>query len=54
MEGSDKEFDMFLAQKLSMTVRQLHREMSGEEYMWWGAYYSKKALQQEMQRIRGR
>lgn len=42
------EFDHFLAQKLSMTVERMHREMSNAEYVRWELYYARKAQREEL------
>lgn len=48
MEQTELEFEFFLAEKLRMTVAQLRREMSAQEFMQWGIYYSRKAQKQEL------
>lgn len=40
---------MYLAQKLSMTVERLRREMSNAEYVRWNIYYQRIAQQQELE-----
>jgi hypothetical protein len=48
------EFEHYLAEKLSMTVARVRQEMSGEEFMSWAMYYSRKAQRQELANLRGR
>jgi hypothetical protein len=45
----DLEFEHFLAQKLSLTVSRLRREMSNEEFVRWSAYYARKAQREELE-----
>lgn len=55
MENSpDLEFECFLAQKLSMTVARLRREMSNQEFVYWGTYYGRKAQREELERLKAR
>ncbi len=51
---SGTEFDHYLAEKLGMTVGELQRRMSAEEWMRWSVYYGRKAQRIEMERLRGR
>jgi hypothetical protein len=49
MENSpDLEFEFFLAQKLSCTVDELRRRLSGEEWLGWQVYYARKAQREEL------
>lgn len=48
----DLEFEYFLAQKLSMTVAAMRKQMSGEEFTGWGMYYSRKAQRAELANLR--
>lgn len=43
------EFELFLAQKLSMTRDRLRDEMSSEEFLDWQVYYGRKAQRQELE-----
>jgi hypothetical protein len=42
-------FEFYLAQKLSRTVAEL-RQMSGEEFTYWGVYYGIQAQEQQLAR----
>jgi hypothetical protein len=46
-------FDFFLAAKLGMTVEEMRRRVSAEEWMQWGVYYGRLAQQRELA-MRGR
>lgn len=48
METTELEFEFFLAEKLRMTVAQLRRGMTAQEFMQWGVYYGRKAQKQEL------
>lgn len=52
MENGDLEFEHFLAVELGMTVGELRRRMSAEEFMRWTVYYGRKAQRAEMERSR--
>ena len=43
------EFEFFLAQKLGMTVARMRTEMSNDEFIHWGMYYSRKAQREELE-----
>lgn len=46
------EFEFYLAQKLSMTVGRMRKEMSQVEFQHWGIYYARKAQRAELERAR--
>lgn len=50
--NNELEFEFFLAQKLGMTVARLRREMENHEFVHWGMYYSRKAQQAELARLK--
>lgn len=52
MENGSLEFDHYLAERLGMTVADMRRRMSAEEWMRWGVYYGRKAQRQEMEQLR--
>jgi len=45
------EFEHFLAERLSMTVRQV-REMGNDEFVRWGVYYQRIAQREELERLK--
>lgn len=47
--NSDEEFEHFLAEKLSMTVQRMRREMPAAEFVRWTVYYARKAQRQELE-----
>lgn len=52
-ENPDKEFEFFLAQKLSRTVAEM-REMSNEEFVYWGMYYARIAQREELEALKAK
>lgn len=42
------EFELFLAQKLGMTVARLRAEMSNDEFVRWSVFYGRKAAREEL------
>lgn len=44
----DLEFDFYLAEKLGMTVADLRERLSGQEYLQWSVYFSRKANRQKL------
>ncbi len=51
-QSPDEEFDFYLAEKLSMTVEQMQRSVSSEEWMRWSVYYGRLAQRRELARKR--
>lgn len=48
----DIEFDYYLSDRLRMTVSEMRRSMSGEEYQGWITYHKRKAQQEELARLK--
>jgi len=48
------EFDFYLADRLSMTVDRMRREMSAEEYLGWSVFHARKAQRAELERKRAK
>jgi hypothetical protein len=46
--NADLEFDHFLAQKLSMTVAEMRRRVSSQEYLEWAVYFARDAQRKEL------
>jgi hypothetical protein len=44
----DLEFEFYLADRLSMTVHNLRRTMSNEEFVAWSIFHGRKAQRQEL------
>ncbi len=44
----DLEFEFYLADRLSMTVHNLRRTMSNEEFVSWAIFHGRKAQRQEL------
>jgi hypothetical protein len=42
---------MMLAKALSMTVARMRQEMSNSEYMYWQAYYARKAQREQLAQL---
>jgi hypothetical protein len=54
MESSpDLLFELFLAEKLHMTVGRLREEMSNEEFLLWNTYYARRSQQEELENLKG-
>lgn len=53
-ERPDVEFDYFLARELRMTVDEMRRTVSGEEYLGWSTFYKRKAQREELERLKAR
>lgn len=53
MTDPTTEFEFYLAQKLSMTVAQLHEQMSNAEFVHWQMYYARIAQQAELEQQKG-
>lgn len=53
-ERPDVEFDYFLARELRMTVEQMRRSVSGEEYLGWSTFYKRKNQREELERLKAR
>lgn len=51
-EDPELEFEFFLADRLSMTVRQLRQEMDGNEFLLWSRFHSRRAAEQEIEAAR--
>lgn len=45
---------MMLASKLGMTVARLRLEMSNSEFVYWQAYYARKAQREQLARLSAR
>lgn len=43
------EFELFLAQKLGMTVARLRVEMGNQEFIEWSVYYGRKAQREKLE-----
>jgi len=44
----DLEFSFYLAQKLGLTVGELHAKISNHEFIGWSVYYGRLAQRQEI------
>ncbi len=50
METTDLELEFYLAEKLGMTVADLRRRLSAQEFMQWTVFLGRKAQRQELAR----
>lgn len=46
-------FELYLAEKLGLTVGRLRAEMSNEEFLLWNTYYARKSQQAELEQLKG-
>jgi len=46
-------FELFLAEKLGMTLGRMRDEMSNEEFLLWNTHYARQAQQNELEQLRG-
>lgn len=46
-------FELFLAEKLRMTVGRLRAEMSNEEFLMWNTYYARQSQLAELENLKG-
>lgn len=46
-------FELFLAEKLGLTVGRLRSEMSNEEFLMWNVYYARQSQQAELEQLKG-
>jgi len=46
-------FELFLAERLGLTIGRLREEMSNEEFLLWNTYYARKDQQAELERLKG-
>lgn len=53
MEASPTlEFELYLAQKLGMTLGRMRDQMSSEEFLLWGVFYARDAQRRELARLK--
>ena len=46
-------FELFLAEKLGLTVGRLRAEMSNEEFLLWNTYYARQSQLVELEQLKG-